>query len=408
MFKFKYFKGRVSHGFVSIYSSRMILKIGLSLLGLFLPIFLYELFGYRMHFVIYYYMFGYFLYISTVPLGVRYLNKIGLRRSLRISIIWGALFYFCFYLLNRLDPGFGGEDKVLIFSLVGLSVIFITLHRTMYWTPLHTDVAKFTNKTNRGKQLSLIESTTVFLTAVMPVVAGWILSQYNYDVLFLIAIVVFFTSLVPLMTLPRTKEKFSWAYWQTWKEFFSKERRSTVLAFMGDGAENAFTIIIWPVFIFELLNGSYFKAGLITSLVVIVTVILQLFVGRFLDLKDKKNILKHGTWFYSIGWIIKIFITSAFHIFIASTYHNLARIFTRTPFDALIYEKAADQGHFVDEFTVIHEIAIGLGRIIILTIVLILLSFVSLNWTFVLAAFATLAMNFMTEDKLIQQARHSG
>ena len=402
-----YFKGKISHGFVSIYSSRMILRIALALLGLFLPIFLYEFFGNSLERVIYYYMIGYALYIITVAWGVKYLNKIGLRRSIRISIIWGALFYFCFYLLNRFEISLSGEAG-LAYGFLGTSIFFITLHRIMYWTPLHTDVAKFTNKTNRGKELSLIESTTVFLTAVMPVIAGWIIVSHSYDILFLIAMIIFFISLIPLATLPRTKERFTWGYWQTWKEFFSQKRRRTVLAFMNDGAENAFTIIIWPIFIFELLNGDYFEAGLITSLVVVVTVVLQLIVGKNLDLKDKKNILKHGTWFYSIGWIIKIFISSAFHIFIVSTYHNLTRIFTRTPFDSLIYEKAADQGHFVDEFTVIHEISIGMGRIVILTIVLILLTQVSLNWTFVLAALATLGMNFLTEEEIVEKGRHAG
>ncbi|MCD4694101.1 MFS transporter, partial [bacterium] len=265
-----------------------------------------------------------------------------------------------------------------------------------------------TNRADRGRELSLLESTSTLLAAVMPLIAGWIIWQYSYEVLFLIAIIIFLISLLPLLYLPRTEERFSWGYFQTWKEFFSKKRRRTVLAFMNDGAENSFTIIIWPIFIFKLLEGNYFEAGLITSLVVFLTVILQLIVGKNLDLKDKKNILKHGTWFYSVGWIIKIFISSAFHIFIVSTYHSLSRIFTRTPFDSLIYEKAADQGHFVDEFTVIHEMAIGMGRIVILTLVLVLLPYIGLNWTFVFAALTTLGMNFMTEDRVIKEGRHAG
>jgi len=340
--------------------------------------------------------------------GVKFLNKIGLRRSIKISIIWLALFYFCFYFLDRLSLDFYAKINSPAFLILISSILLLTLHRIMYWTPLHTDIAKFTNKKNRGRELSLLESTTVFLTAVMPLIAGWIIWQYSYEILFLIAIVIYLFSILPLLYLPRTKEKFSWSYFETWKEFFSKKRRGVVLAFMNDGAENAFTIIIWPIFIFKLLEGNYFEAGLITSLVVFVTVILQLIVGKNLDIKDKKNILKHGTWFYSLGWVIKIFISSAFHIFIVSTYHSLSRIFTRTPFDSLVYEKAADQGHFVDEFTVIHEMAIGLGRIVILSLVLLLLPYIGLKWTFIFAALTTLGMNFMTEDHIIENGRHAG
>ena len=404
----KYFSEKISKGFISIYSSRVIIRIAASLMGLFLPIFLYELFNYNVEYVIYYYMTGYILYMFFVAGGVKFLNKIGLRRSIKISIIWLALFYFCFYFLDRLSLDFYAKINSPAFLILISSILLLTLHRIMYWTPLHTDIAKFTNKKNRGRELSLLESTTVFLTAVMPLIAGWIIWQYSYEILFLIAIVIYLFSILPLLYLPRTKEKFSWSYFETWKEFFSKKRRGVVLAFMNDGAENAFTIIIWPIFIFKLLEGNYFEAGLITSLVVFVTVILQLIVGKNLDIKDKKNILKHGTWFYSLGWVIKIFISSAFHIFIVSTYHSLSRIFTRTPFDSLVYEKAADQGHFVDEFTVIHEMAIGLGRIVILSLVLLLLPYIGLKWTFIFAALTTLGMNFMTEDHIIENGRHAG
>ena len=43
-----------------------------------------------------------------------------------------------------------------------------------------------------------------------------------------------------------------------------------------------------------------------------------------------------------------------------STYHN-CRVFAKTPFDALNYDIAADHGHYVDEYTVIREMAIAIG-----------------------------------------------
>ena len=406
--KHKYLKGNISRGFHSLYSSRMILRLAISLLGLFLPIFLYEVFDYHFEYVVYYYLISYFLYLVLIGWGAQYLNKIGLRRSMRISIVWGALFYFWFYLLDVMQFDNFFAHKWSILGLIGLAVASMTVHRVMYWVPLHTDFAKFTNQSNRGKQMSLLYSSTVFLTAVTPLVSGFILSRYNYNVLFLIAIIIYLSSLFPLMTIPKTRERFRWGYLQTWREFFSKERRGTVLAFMGDGAENVIRIVVWPIFIWEILNGNYLEVGAITSLVVFATIILQLVTGKLIDVKDKKKMLKYGTWLYAAGWIIKIFIASAFQIFIASTYHNLARIFIRTPFDALYYEKAADQGHFVDEFTVIHEMSLMAGRILILIVVLALVSFVGLNWTFILAALATLGMNFILHDDHIYHQRPAG
>lgn len=406
---FHYFKGSLSPGFVSIYSARMILRISGALLGLFLPIFLYTLFDFNLKYVIYYYLIGNIAYFLLVAFGATYLNKIGLRRSFRISIVLGALYYVTFYFIEKqsdlINFSFGNNS---IFILLVWNIIILTLHRIMYWIPLHTDLAKFTDKKDRAKQLSAIEATTLALGAIGPVFAGWVLLNYNYDVLFIIAILVFLIALIPLISLPRTRERFSWSYTQTWKEFLSKKRRSTVFAFMGDGAESVVGVIIWPIFIYELLEGNYFEIGALTSLIVFVTIFLQLGVGGFTDKHNKKRMLHWGSAFYAIGWIVKIFIVTAFHIFIASAFHNLTKIFARTPFDAISYDRAADQGHYVDEYTVIHEMALQFGKIISLTFILILIPFFEIQWIFIIAAFASIAMNYLANDELIEQGRHVG
>jgi len=371
---------------------------------------LYEIFDFNFRFVVYYYLIAHFLYATIVGFGAKYLNKVGLRRSLRISIFIGASYYFIFFLLDKAmrDQGLILEKSTQIYFLAAISIIILTLDRMFYWIPLHTDLAKFTNKSNRAKQLSLIEATTVALGAICPIIAGWILMHYHYDVLFIIAIVIYLSSLIPFMTLPRTRENFSWTYLQTWKEFLSKKRRKAVLAFAGDGAENVVGVMIWPIFIWKLLNGNFFEVGAISSLIVVVTVILQLFIGKFSDLSNKKKMLNIGSIFYAIGWIIKIFISTAFHIFIVATYHNVANIFARTPFNTMTYEKAADQGHYVDEYTVIHEMAVQYGKALMLGFVLFLTLFFSIEWTFILAALASLAMNFLADDEAIQKGRHAG
>ncbi len=67
----------------------------------------------------------------------------------------------------------------------------------MWWIPCHTDMAKFTSKKNRGKQLSLIEATTVALGAIGPIVAGWILLNIVIMYLFLLFILIYLISLIP-------------------------------------------------------------------------------------------------------------------------------------------------------------------------------------------------------------------
>ena len=86
---------------------------------------------------------------------------------------------------------------------------------------------------------------------------------------------------------------------------------------------------------------------------------------------------------------------TALHIFVIGVFHNIARIFTNTPFETEIYNLAADQGHYVDEFTVLYEIALNLGRILALGIFIVMALFIPIQWTFIIGAIASLALNLI-------------
>lgn len=406
MLSFK--KPNINQGLMSLYLTRLICKTTAALVGLFIPIYLYLLTG-KVEWVLVYFIVGHLLYGFYVALGAMLMNKIGIRRSFRITIWLGGLYYLLYYWLDKTSVNAVFEPHFTnpIFFLLCLTLVIITIHRAMYWVPMHTDMAKFTDKNCRGKEVGITQSILLFSGALGPVLAGYILKIWNYDVLFFIAILLYLSALFPLIFLPRTHEKYSWGYFETWKHFFSPRRRHAVVAFMAMGAEDVVGIVIWPIFIYGLLNGNYFEIGALSSLVVVVTIILQLTVGNLADKGSKRKMLRWGSGVYSIFWVFKIFIATAFQIFIVSTLHNLSKIFLLTPFDALTYEKAADQGHYVDEFTVIHEMAVQFGKVIMLLFVLGLLQFFSLTAAFVLAAVASLFTNFLADHKHVE-GRHIG
>ncbi len=382
----KYFEGEISHGFVSLYTGKLIVMVATGLLGMFLPIFLFNLFNQNFQYVVLYFGIGHLLYGTLVALGTGFLNGFGFRRALRISVFLGALFYAIFYFIS--------QDNLIY--LIPFSIIILVLYRLLYWVPYHIDFAKFTDRENRGRELSLLGATRNVIGIFIPLVAGFIISRFDFDVLFIIAIILYLVSFIPYLTIPHTREKFSWSYWETWKQFFSKKRRRVVSAFMADGAENIVGLIVWPIFIFQLLKGDYLQIGAVLTLIIGVSVVLQLALGKYIDAKrQKEKILHWGSVFYSLGWIAKIFIATTFHIFIVGSYHVMARIFTRTSFDTLTYEMAADEGHYIDEFTVIHEMAFQFGKVLMVGLIFLVSIFFAIQWTFVLAAAAAVCLNLL-------------
>jgi MFS family permease len=384
MFKLKYFNNKLSPGFVALFSGRMIQFIASCLLGLFLPIFLFTKLNYRIEYVFLYFAAGWLLYGLLLPIGAQLLNKIGLRRSLRISVFLDGLYYACLYFVDK-DP----------YLFLTLSMVVITLDRLMFWLPYHTDFAKFTDQSNRGKEVSLMYATHSFLSIIMPVVAGYIIVKYGFNAIFVMAIIIYLAAGIPYLVLPRTEEKYSWGVWETWKKYFALENRKLVISNMANGAENVVGIIIWPIFIWQILKGDYLEVGAISSLIVLVSIIFQLFAGKYTDLINKRKILHWGSALYALGWVAKIFVLTAFHIFIIGAYHEFTKIFKDTPFDTLNYEIMAKYGHYVDEYTVLKEIAIQFGRVLMLILAIAVALNFGLNWTFGLAALTSLLINLL-------------
>ncbi len=394
---FKQIRKRLTFNFRMVFFGKIVINLAGQLIGLFLPIFLYKFLGMNLVLVIAYYVLLDFLYLNFVVLGCRYImNKIGIKRSLQISVVFVAIYYAVLLFLDKFltsSSSFWGIDA--IWWLIP-AAFFSLMFRVTHWVPFHTNVAELTDRNIRASQLSLMEATIMILGAIVPIVAGLILSYLGFSWLFLTALLIFLLAIIPFSFLPKVEEKFSWTYIETWKVFFSKKFRKNIFAYMGDGAEGIIGIIIWPIFIWQLLEGNYLKVGAISSFIVVFTMTLQLLAGNLMDKSvNKKMWLRYGSFFYSMGWVLKAFVGGALQIFVFSTYHNISRVFSRTSFDTLNYDIAADQGHYVDEYTAVREMAVMVGKILMGIVIILVLPFLPLQYIFLLAALASLSMGFL-------------
>ncbi|MFA5985783.1 MAG: hypothetical protein WC819_00360 [Parcubacteria group bacterium] len=381
---FKYFTGKISHDLTYLYISRTIVFFSNGFFAIFVPIFLYEMLGHNIQKVLLFYLIGSFLYLLPLPLTTKYIEKFSLKGSLYIATIADILFLLIL----------GITTPQNIHQTIGIALFFITAFRLLYWLPYHTMFATFSDQNNRMREVSTFMATMHIIGIIAPLIAGVILAYASYQLLFIVGIIVYATSLIPLLSLSNVHEKFSWTYMQTWRNLCAKKYRPAMIAYVADSAESSVGTIIWPIFIFNLLNGDYMSIGMISALTIGVTVLLEMFIGRYADTHHKrKKMLKINSILYALGWLVKIFIITGFHIFLADTYHKLTKALSQNSLDAITYDLSADQGHYVDEFTVIKEMAINIGRIFLYATAMVMAIFVGLQWTFLLAAIATMLVN---------------
>jgi len=284
-----------------------------------------------------------------------------------------------------------------VWYLLAPLTIFIVGFRLFHWVPFHVDFTLFTEAGKRGQQISLSFAAIAFMGVVGPILAGFIITHAGYEAMFGAAVALLIAATISYMFVPETDTRFEWTWRQTWGELFSSRRRSVVMGEFANGAETVVNLIVWPIFLFEVLSGDVLEIGVVSTIVVGMTIVVQLLAGRYLDkaTTSKERTLKIGSTLYALGWILKIFVLSVTHVFLVGLYHNIVKIFTKTPFSAIIYDMSAEQGEYVDEFTVLREIAGHAGRTVCLVLVSLLAIWVPIGWTFLFAAVASIALNLV-------------
>lgn len=381
-------RAKKDSGFLQLFiSKRLIHGAAAAILGIFVPIFIYETTGEVFYFVAAYYALLSFLYAALLVPAMWVTNRVGFSRTLVLGGVFSVVMYT--QMIFMTEDNFWHILPFLTVAIVGF--------RLWHWVPYHVDFTLFTTAGERGRMVSLSMATIAFMGVVGPILAGFIIDQTGYTTLFSVAVVLLCIATISYALVPETDTAFTWSYRQTLSKMISRKYVGMTLGESANGIEIAVTTIVWPIFLYELLDGDLFEIGAVSTIIVGATIIIQLLVGRYLDAQksNQQKTLRVGSTLYAIGWILKIFVLSAAQVFFVGLYHNIVKIFTKTPYGAILYDMSAEQGRYVDEFTVMREMSSHFGRALGLLGIALLTLYVPIGWTFVIAAAASLALNMI-------------
>lgn len=366
----------------AVFGSRLLTHAGLSIMGVFLPTFIYLEYGGSLQVVVWAFILGFLLHMLITPLSAKLIKRVGMKRLMIFALV-----PFLAIALTALALWDHAPTIMLIVYMLSWAT-----YRALYWVPYHVEVAEFLDKTHRGRQVSLLANLSAVVSVVAPVIGGVVIELFSFSWIFIAGIVLTMLSVLPLFFLEETHEEFSFGYFETYQKLFAKENRHIFFAHAGDGAQSVVALVFWPIFIFLILNGNFAAVGAVSSLVVLATIILSTVAGELVDRISRTQVLIISTIIYTTGWFLKSFATTALHIFLFDAYHNAGKAINRVAFDVGSYSALADHGHYVDEFTAFKEIALNIGRILMLLFGGFLALLFGIKVAFVLAAFASLTM----------------
>ena len=381
-------KGMENESFWRLFMAKGLLQgAATAILSIFLPIFLYQVSGGLFVVVGAYYAAISLIYVLTLAPAMKLVNRIGFSHALAIGAVFAVIMGIFLFKL---------EDTNLHFYMLPLMAAMVG-YWLFHWVPFQVDFILFSSLETRSQKVSLSMATTAILVVVGPLLAAVIVIQAGYKALFGLVMILMTIAAFSYLLVPESRTKFTWSIPHTWRQLFSRKHRNVIVGEYANGAETVVNIIVWPIFLYEILDGDLLEIGAVSTIVVAVTVGVQLLLGKYLDthVGSLEKTLKMGSSLYAIGWIVKIFVLSTLQVFLVGLYHNLVRIFTRTPFLSILYDRSAEQGNYVDEITVLREMAQHLGRASSLILIALLSIFIPIEWTFVIAAGASIALNLV-------------
>src|SRR3989338_6182459 len=217
-----------------LYFSVILKSLALSLVGIFIPVYMYKELDFGIDKIIYFFLLWAILFAILTPFVAKLASRFGLKHMIVASVPFDIIFLGFLVLLKNHDISY--VYTAIAYALSG----------SLFWTGFNIEFAKVSDKSNRGRELGSLYSLLILSGIVGPFVGGLILTYLGFTVLFYVFSTLLIVSAIPLLMTPDDHEKTRFSF----KDIFHKTYFKDTLIFVGLGARIMTVTLFWPLFIY--------------------------------------------------------------------------------------------------------------------------------------------------------------
>ena len=287
--------------------------LALSMISIFIPIFLYENIGLSLWTIAWFelatFIISIFLHHASVPLT----GKFGVKKIMTASYIINSLTCLILYFGADLNTVLGS------FYFVILITIFNALPLSMYWSAHHIYFLKSTSSKDGGAKLGVLQSIPLVISIAGPFIGSILIVRYSFREVFLFSTLLLIAASFSLFFSDDIKVKIK----LSWKEIIDAKHFKKNAIFFLQGLGYCATSFIWPMLLFIssvnliLMGFFYFLSNLFSALMVYLG-------GKKVDKSGSSRIIKVGALGHSLSIIFRAISTT--FVFMA-TFQSMGGIF---------------------------------------------------------------------------------
>lgn len=370
-------------------ASTTLFFIGNSITSIFIPIILLKT-GFSVKDVIFYYIIFHFLDVVFNFLAKATLEKLGAKKLYFIGVIFNIIFYlFYAFFLKEVDWG-------ILILMATFSALFDSFFYNAYYYLIFATTEKIENvKTN-----NIIVNTLInFSYLVGPLIgSGIILFTENDKILFYVSLLFFTFSLFPLLFY-KTKYKIK-KHPLKFKDFFNdKTNKRNFFSWALYKIIETSEWVIFPIYIFlifqKLDNIAYIS--IISTLAIFITT----FVSGSVKRENRKKIIILGALHLTFLWLLRIFVSNEFLLYLSVALAQIFLIFIFIPLDTNIFRHSEEIDKPV--LTAFYKNTISMfSKMIFYILVFILLNFFEIQNIFWIVIFFLLALVLINKKTLFK------
>jgi hypothetical protein len=349
--------------------------IALSMVSLFVPIFLYKNLGFTIFQISFYELFLFVGAIFCHYFILSNISKWGIKKTLIISYFLNILFYLILAISVLFITSLG---RIPFLFILGLVDIVATV---FYWTAHHVYFLRATRAENEGEKLGLLIGIPTLASIVSPLLGATVITIFGFYGSFLVSGLFVFTASMVLLTA----ENISIEINLNFEKIFDFKKMRKNIIFMIQGMGHVATGFLWPVLLF-FLSVQLISIGFLYLFSNLAYALVSYLGGKSMDKNGSNKIGKFGAVGHGVSLILRALSTTIFAI---TTFQTMGGVFSgllHVALDGSFYKQAHDD---MANNIMNREMYMHFGRIILIVFFI----FVLYSLTPVMSAILTLIIS---------------